>query len=134
MPTKEDRDKDNNKQQAKTRDGASFLNNSQMDAARTKSNLVQVPSITMPKGGGAMKSIDEKFSVNAANGTSSYSIPLPLSPGRNNFTPSLTLDYNSGGGNSAFGLGWGSEPPCIQRKTEKTNITRAGIIIFCVFV
>ena len=27
----------------------------------TKSNLVQVPQITLPKGGGAIKGIDEKF-------------------------------------------------------------------------
>ena len=32
----------------------------------------------MPKGGGALRGIDEKFQVNAANGTSSFSIPLPV--------------------------------------------------------
>ncbi len=70
------------RQSSFNRDNASFINNTQKDTVRTKSNLLQVPSITLPKGGGAMKSIDEKFSVNAANGTASYSIPLPLSPGR----------------------------------------------------
>ena len=55
----------------------------------TKSNAIEIPKITLPKGGGALKGIDEKFQVNAVNGTSSFSIPLPLSPNRNGFTPEL---------------------------------------------
>ena len=39
-----------------------------------KSNVIEIPPISLPKGGGALKSIDEKFSVNAANGT--VSIPF----------------------------------------------------------
>ncbi|CAN5218013.1 hypothetical protein BH23BAC2_BH23BAC2_03360 [soil metagenome] len=85
----------------------------------SESNAIQIPQISLPKGGGALKGIDEKFEVNAANGTASFSIPLPLTPGRNNFTPSLSLSYNSGGGNSAFGLGWSLNLPSIQRKTDK---------------
>lgn len=87
--------------------------------AKTKSNQIEVPSISLPKGGGAIKSIDEKFQVNAANGTASFGLPLPLSPGRSGFTPSLSLNYNSGGGNSIAGLGWSIETPSIQRKTDK---------------
>ncbi|RYE25479.1 MAG: hypothetical protein EOP51_03990 [Sphingobacteriales bacterium] len=79
----------------------------------------QAPSISLPKGGGAIKGIDEKFTVNAVNGTSSLQIPLPLTSGRSEFTPSLSLDYNSGNGNSEFGLGWGLSLPAIQRKTDK---------------
>ncbi|MFT3750674.1 MAG: SpvB/TcaC N-terminal domain-containing protein [Agriterribacter sp.] len=85
----------------------------------TKSNAVEIPSISLPKGGGALKGIDEKFRVNPSNGTATYSIPLPLTPGRNNFTPAVSLSYNSGAGNSAFGLGWNVELPIIQRKTDK---------------
>ncbi len=77
------------------------------------------PSIALPKGGGALKGIDEKFSVNAVNGTASLQIPFPMSPGRNGFTPSLSIQYNSGSGNSEFGLGWGMSLPAIQRKTDK---------------
>ncbi len=102
-----------------SRDNASFINNTQKETAKTKSNLLQIPSISLPKGGGAMKSIDEKFSVNSANGTAAYSIPLPFSPGRNGATPSLTLSYDSGGGNGLFGLGWGIDLPSIQRKSDK---------------
>lgn len=85
----------------------------------TDSNAIQIPSISLPKGGGALKGIDEKFQVNSANGTAGYSIPLPLSPGRNGFTPSLALSYNSGSGNSPYGLGWSVGYPMIQRKTDK---------------
>ena len=85
----------------------------------TKSNAIEVPQISLPKGGGAIKGIDEKFQVNAANGTSSFSIPLPLSPNRNGFTPQLSLSYNSGVGNGLFGLGWDLDMPAIQRRTDK---------------
>jgi hypothetical protein len=63
--------------------------------------------------------IDEKFEVNAANGTASLSLPLPFSPARNGFMPALTLSYNSGAGNGLFGLGWDLGFHSIQRKTEK---------------
>ncbi len=79
----------------------------------------QAPSISLPKGGGALKGIDEKFTVNAVNGTAALEIPLPLTPGRNGFTPALSLQYNSGGGNSAFGLGWDISLPSIQRRTDR---------------
>ncbi|MGR8999424.1 MAG: SpvB/TcaC N-terminal domain-containing protein, partial [Gammaproteobacteria bacterium] len=85
----------------------------------TESNAIEIPQISLPQGGGALKGIDEKFEVNAANGTASFSIPLPLSPGRNGFSPSLALSYSSGGGNSPFGLGWSVDYPMIQRKTDK---------------
>ncbi len=85
----------------------------------TKSNALEIPQINLPKGGGAIKSIDEKFSVNASNGTSSFNIPIPLSKGRNNFTPDLNASYNSGTGNSILGIGWSLNINSIQRKTDK---------------
>jgi RHS repeat-associated protein len=86
---------------------------------KTKSNAIEVPSITLPKSGGAIKSIDEKFSVNPVNGTAGFSIPFPFSASRNEFAPSLSLNYNSGDGNSPFGLGWSVEPASIHRRTDK---------------
>ncbi len=88
------------------------------DGGKTKSNAIEVPSISLPKGGGAIKGIDEKFSVNAVNGTASFSIPLPFSPSRG-ASPSLSLSYNSGGGNGIFGLGWNLGLSSIKRKTDK---------------
>ena len=88
------------------------------DGGKTKSNAIEVPSVNLPKGGGAIKGIDEKFSVNAVNGTASFSIPLPFSPARG-AVPELNLSYNSGGGNGVFGLGWNLGLPSIRRKTDK---------------
>jgi RHS repeat-associated protein len=88
------------------------------ERGKTKSNAIEVPSIALPKGGGAIKGIDEKFSVNAVNGTAAFSIPLPVSPTRG-ASPALSLSYNSGSGNSIFGLGWNLSLPSIKRKTDK---------------
>lgn len=88
------------------------------DGGKTKSNAIEIPSITLPKGGGAIKGIDEKFSVNAINGTSSLSIPLPFSAARG-ASPALSLSYSSGAGNSIFGLGWNLSLSSIKRKTDK---------------
>ena len=85
--------------------------------APRESTRLELPSIALPKGGGAIKGIEEKFQVNAVNGTASFGIPLPLSPAR--LMPSVGLGYNSGGGNSVFGLGWQLGIPSIARKTEK---------------
>src|SRR5450755_2430749 len=84
-----------------------------------KTNLIEIPSINLPKGGGALKSIDEKFQVNAANGTASVSVTIPQSKSRTDFAPSLMLSYNSGSGNSPFGLGWNIDIPTIRRRTDK---------------
>src|SRR5690554_6171167 len=77
------------------------------------------PEIALPKGGAAMQAIDEKFSVNAVNGTAGMEIPLPLSPNRQEFTPALSLQYSSGNGNSVFGQGWQLALPSLQRKTDR---------------
>lgn len=55
----------------------------------TESNAIKIPEISLPKGGGALKGIDEKFQVNAANGTAAFTILLPVTSGRNGFFPSL---------------------------------------------
>ena len=80
---------------------------------------LSLPQISLPKGGGAIRSIDDKFSVNAVNGTAGFSIPFPFSASRNGFMPQMTLSYNSGSGNGNFGLGWHAEPSCIVRRTDK---------------
>lgn len=80
---------------------------------------VDAPTISLPKGGGAIRSIDEKFAVNPANGTASFSLPLPFSPGRNGVTPAVRLGYDSGSGNGLCGLGWSLDLPSIRRRTER---------------
>jgi RHS repeat-associated protein len=85
--------------------------------AKTESN--PLPAVTLPIGGGALRGIDEKFSVNPATGTASISVPIFTSPGRQGFGPELSLNYDSGGGNGNFGLGWSLSIPSIKRKTAK---------------
>ena len=77
------------------------------------------PAISLPKGGGAIKGIDEKFSINPATGTGSLTVPIVTTPGRQGFSPQLALSYDSGAGNGPFGLGWNLSIPAITRKTDK---------------
>ena len=77
------------------------------------------PSVSLPTGGGAIRDIGEKFTVNPATGTASLAIPVATSPGRAGFGPSLSLTYDSGAGNGPFGLGWKVSLPAITRKTDK---------------
>ena len=78
-----------------------------------------VPSISLPKGGGAIRGVGEKFAANPVTGTGSMSVPIATSPGRSGFGPQLSLSYDSGAGNGPFGLGWSLSLPHIARKTEK---------------
>jgi len=78
-----------------------------------------LPSVSLPKGGGAVRDIGEKFSVSSATGTASLTIPVATSPGRAGFGPSLSLSYDSGSGNGPFGLGWNMAVPAVTRKTDK---------------
>jgi hypothetical protein len=77
------------------------------------------PQLTLPKGGGAIRGIGEKFAVNPATGTGSLTVPIYCSPGRSGFGPQLSLSYDSASGNSTFGFGWSLDLPAITRKTEK---------------
>jgi Salmonella virulence plasmid 65kDa B protein/Insecticide toxin TcdB middle/C-terminal region/Insecticide toxin TcdB middle/N-terminal region len=78
-----------------------------------------VPSIALPKGGGAIRGIGEKFAANPVTGTGSLTIPIATSPGRSGFGPQLSLSYDSGSGNGPFGFGWTLSIPSITRRTDK---------------
>lgn len=78
-----------------------------------------VPSISLPKGGGAIRGMGEKFAANPVTGTGSMTVPIATSPGRSGFGPQLSLSYDSGAGNGPFGLGWNLSLPAITRKTDK---------------
>ncbi|RKD25778.1 hypothetical protein BEP19_02225 [Ammoniphilus oxalaticus] len=81
--------------------------------------ILSAPQLSLPKGGGAIQSMDEKLSVHSNTGAASLSIPLYISPGRQEFQPALSLSYDSGAGNSPFGLGCSVSIPSITRKTAK---------------
>jgi Salmonella virulence plasmid 65kDa B protein len=77
------------------------------------------PSISAPQGGGAVRSLSEKLTVDAATGTCGTSITLPFSPGRSGLLPALHLGYLSWAGNGPLGFGWSLGLPEITRKTDK---------------
>ena len=77
------------------------------------------PSISAPKGGGAVGAINEFFRPDLFTGTGNCSIPIACSHGRAGFGPQPTLQYSTGFGNSAFGLGWDLGTARISRRTDK---------------
>ncbi len=87
------------------------------ESSDTNPNLP--PAIALPKGGGAIRGIGEKFAANPVTGTGSMTVPIATSPGRSGFGPQLSLSYDSGAGNGPFGFGWSLSLPAITRKTEK---------------
>lgn len=80
---------------------------------------ISAPSISLPKGGGAIRGMGEKFAANPVTGTGSMTVPIATSPGRSGFGPQLSLSYDSGAGNGTFGFGWSLSLPAITRKTDK---------------
>ena len=86
----------------------------------TKNNFqIHPPAVNLPKGGGAIRGMGEKFAANPVTGTGSMTIPIATSPGRSGFGPQLSLSYDSGAGNGPFGFGWSLSLPSITRKTDK---------------
>jgi Salmonella virulence plasmid 65kDa B protein/Insecticide toxin TcdB middle/C-terminal region/Insecticide toxin TcdB middle/N-terminal region len=85
----------------------------------TSSPSVQLAAVTLPKSGGAISSIGEKFSTDPTTGTAKLDVPIATSSigTRGSAAPSLNLSYNSGSGNGIFGYGWSLSLGKITRKT-----------------
>ena len=79
----------------------------------------KAPTISLPKGGGAIRGIDEKFAANPVTGAGTVTVPIATSKGRAGFSPQLSLSYDSSGSNGPFGFGWSLSLPSITRKTNK---------------
>jgi RHS repeat-associated protein len=78
------------------------------------------PSVlSLPSGPGSIEGLGESFEPQLNSGTATYPVKLKVPPGRAGFAPDITLSYNSGAGNGAFGLGWKLDIPYIQRQTDK---------------
>ncbi|MGV9867047.1 SpvB/TcaC N-terminal domain-containing protein [Rhodococcus koreensis] len=89
------------------------------DQAPQNSFASSMPRVELPKGGGAIRGIGEKFGANPVTGTASFTVPIATSPGRSGFGPQLSLSYDSGSGNGPYGFGWSLSLPRITRKTDK---------------
>jgi RHS repeat-associated protein len=77
------------------------------------------PALSLPKGGGAIRGIGERFEVNPATGTGNFSVPIATSKSRSDFGPKLNLSYDSGYGNGPFGFGWRLSENSISRRTDR---------------
>ncbi|MBI4487611.1 MAG: toxin [Deltaproteobacteria bacterium] len=96
-----------------------MLNSQGKEAATDKSAPLSAPAISLPKGGGAIRGMGEKFAANPVTGTGSMTVPIATSPGRSGFGLQLSLSYDSGAGNGPFGFGWNLSLPSITRKSDK---------------
>src|SRR5213080_5535091 len=92
---------------------------SQTATSDTSQTPVAAPTLSLPKGGGAIRGMGEKFGANPVTGTGSMTVPIATSPGRSGFGPQLSLSYDSGAGNGPYGFGWSLSLPSITRKTDK---------------
>lgn len=62
---------------------------SQTANSDTSQAPVAAPTLSLPKGGGAIRGIGEKFGTNPVTGTGSMTVPIATSPGRSGFGPQL---------------------------------------------
>ncbi len=99
--------------------GSSTSDDADPDGAGSSASQFAPPAIALPKGGGAIRGIGEKFSANPVTGTGNLTVPIATTPGRSGFGPQMSLTYDSGAGNGPFGFGWRLSVPSITRKTDK---------------
>jgi RHS repeat-associated protein len=76
-------------------------------------------AISLPKGGGAVGGLGEKFCPDLFTGTGNFSVPVKVPAGRLGLQPQLSLGYSTGNGNGPFGLGWQLSVPGVSRKTSR---------------
>lgn len=75
--------------------------NGQKKEERTKgapgesSQLLAAPSISLPKGGGAIRGIGEKFAANSVTGTGCMTVTIATSPEPSGCGPQLSLSHDS---------------------------------------
>src|SRR5689334_18908874 len=62
--------------------------------------------ISLPNGPASVEGLGRSFVPSLASGTAGYGIDIALPPAVRGFGPSLSLDYDSGGGASELGMGW----------------------------
>lgn len=78
-----------------------------------------LPGLTSPTPSGVIRGLSETFGVTPSSGTASFAIPIQTPPGRGGFDLTLSLRYDSGGGNGPFGLGFALAVPSISRRTDR---------------
>lgn len=85
--------------------------------AGSSGRQISLPTLSAPKGGGAVRGLGESFESQDFTGSASFSIPVPV-PAARGVAPQLNLSYSSAGGNGIFGMGYGLSLSNIARKTS----------------
>lgn len=98
-------------------------------AAADAAGRIKAAAIALPKAGGAIKGIGADFQNGGFTGAATLSIPIPTTSCRGG-TPSLALQYQSGGGNGTYGLGFAVGLPAITCQTSKGQPRYDGSDIF----
>lgn len=78
-----------------------------------------LPEIQLPKGGGEVRGMGEKFSSNLRTGNCSMSVPVARSRGRSRFSSQLNLSNDPGAENGSSRLGCNRCLPLITPKRVK---------------
>jgi hypothetical protein len=97
-------------------------------------NTCSSPSISLQKGGRAIRGIGEKFVTTPVIGMGSMTVPISSSPGRSDFRLQLTLSFKSGANNRTFGFIWSQLLTSINRKTNKGLPIYQGLTESDVFI
>ena len=72
------------------------------------------PSISAPRGGGAIRGIGEKFAANPVTGTGSMTVPVPTSPGSVRLRPRAVALLRLRSGKRRLRLGWSLSLPNVD--------------------
>jgi RHS repeat-associated protein len=89
--------------------------------ARSDSSVksgVTPQSISFPPGPGSVEGLGDAFRPLTNSGTFHYEYPLSLPPMRQDASPKLVLEYDSGYGNGPLGMGWRLGLPSIRRQND----------------
>jgi len=88
--------------------------------------------LALPKGGGDVRGLGDRFQPDPHTGIGSFAIPLELPDGRGGSKPNLHLTYATSAPNGPLGLGWDVPVPSISRKLDRgvPTYTDADTFIF----
>ena len=79
---------------------------------------VSPEAISLPKGGGAVRSLGATFDTDLNTGSGSYTVPIDLPAGPNAIKPQVDLRYQTSSANGPFGFGWALSQLAIARESD----------------
>lgn len=101
-------------------DGSSFTRSTKSENNYKNDDqqfIIQIPSITLPKGGCAFSGFGKNINTNAFTGTSVITLPIYVALIRQRFQTQFSLPHDSDADNSDFAIGWRFSFPVIFVKS-----------------